>query len=93
MTQPNTLADILPTGKYNINGQVVTGAQIITAFFACGSLVRVYEIADNENGGNSKVDWDDIDDVVQEAHSALGPEQVAQAKADARIYNDFEETE
>ena len=75
---------------FMLDGIPYTKEQIVSAFACCHSVARAYAIACEDNGGDSSVDWNDIDNAANEAALALGVDEIQQLQDEAKVFNGVE---
>lgn len=69
------------------NGVARTAEQIGTAFAACRALELAYAKASEDNGGDSRVRWEDVDLARELANEALTHEEYLSTVDDAERFN------
>jgi hypothetical protein len=65
-------------GRYRVDGTVWTGAQLQEALECAQTLAWAYERADEQNGGDGSVRWEEVDDANRHAINAMGVTRFAE---------------
>lgn len=71
----------------NIGGRIYSEAQVVAAMACARQLELAYELSNEDNGGGSSIDWDDIFKAREFAAQALSHEDQSAVTAEARFEN------